>query len=197
MGKWWKFGLGRDKSEGEGQAPEPTPEPTPAPSAPPAAEAPAPAEKKRGLFKRLLGIGKKKEAPAEAPPAEPAAPPAAPPPPTPPAPPAGGPSEGPGEGPKEGGEGEEEEEEEEEEEREFPDSVSASVDGTWVISDSVWHGVISGTLSGEDVKAFILAIEKGKEHIAIGLLARAYDDQDMGFARYLDIRQSSWGSISY
>ncbi|WP_168724486.1 hypothetical protein [Streptomyces sp. A1547] len=192
MGKWWKFGLGRDKGEGEGQAPEPTPEPTPAPSPPPAAEAPAPAEKKPGFFGRLLGRGKKKPPPAEAPPAAPAAPPAAPPPPTPPAPPAEGPAEGPEEGPEEGEEGEEEEEE-----REFPDSVDASVDGTWVISDSVWHGVISGTLTGEDAKAFILAIEKGKEHIAIGLLARAYDDQDMGFARYLDIKSSSWGSISY
>ncbi|WP_329307853.1 hypothetical protein OG322_41470 (plasmid) [Streptomyces sp. NBC_01260] len=198
MGKWWKFGRGGGSKDGEeGQAPAPTPEPTPPPAAP---EAPAPApagEKKPGLLGRLFGRGRKKEAPAEATPPEAAAPPT--PPPAPPAPPAP-PSQGPSGGSEEGGDSEGaggEEGEEEKEERVFPSSVTASVDGSWVISDSVWHGLIAGTLSGEDAKAFILHCEKGREHKAIELLAAAYDKDDMGFARYLDTKQSSWGSIDY
>lgn len=191
MAKWWPFGR-----KGKPEEPAPTPPPTPTP--PPAPEAPAPkAEKKPGLLGRLFGRGKKKEAPAEAPPeAPPAAPPAPPSPPAPPAPPA---PPTPAEPPEEGGEegAEEGEEGEEEPERVFPDSVTASVDGTWVISESVWHGVIHGTLYGADAKAFILAVERGREAQAIALLARAYDDQDMGFARYLDVGRSSWGSIDY
>ncbi|WP_372412839.1 hypothetical protein [Streptomyces luteireticuli] len=190
MAKWWKFGLGRGKgSEEEGRPAEAPPAAEPAEPAEPAAPK---AEKGPGLLGRLFGRGRKKEAPPEeAPPTAPAAPPAPPAPPSPPAPPT--PAEGPEEGPEEGVE----EAPEPEEERVYPDSVTASVDGTWVISDSVWHGVISGTMYGADAKAFIIAMEKGREHTAIALLARAYDDQDMGFARYLDIKSSSWGTIDY
>ena len=72
-----------------------------------------------------------------------------------------------------------------------------SIDGTWVISESVWHGTISGTLSGADAKAFLIHLEKGNDKGAIILAARAYDSQDMGFHRYLDLDQSSWGPIGW
>ncbi|MER7050388.1 hypothetical protein ABT391_36785 [Streptomyces jumonjinensis] len=198
MGKWWKFGFGRGKDQDQGAGAEQTPqEPTP-PPAPEAAPAAAPKEKKAGFFGRLFGRGRKKEkegGPAETPTSE--APPAPPSGPTPPAAPAaGGPSDEGGSGGGGGGEGEGAGKEEEEK-RVFPSSIDASVDGTWVISDSVWRNVISGTITGKDVKAFILAVERGKEDIAIRLLADAYDYQDMGFARYLDIKASSWGTIEY
>ncbi|MGW6605470.1 hypothetical protein [Streptomyces sp. NPDC055036] len=199
MAKWWKFGFGKDQSQGSGEGAEQTPqEPTPpAPSEPAAAPTAAPKEKKAGFFGRLFSRKKKEKegGPAETPPAE--APPAPPSGPTPPTTPA---TEGPsdeGGGGGGGGGGGEEGEGEEEKERVFPNSIHASVDGTWVISQSIWHNRISGTISGKDVKAFILSIERGNEEIAIRLLAHAYDDQDMGFARYLDIGASSWGAIEY
>ncbi|EFL04311.1 predicted protein [Streptomyces sp. SPB78] len=194
MAKWWKFGLGgkgKDKDREEAPAP-----PTSTAREP---EPPAPArEKSGGFFGRLFGRGRKKggpaeEAPAEAPPQEAPAPEA----PLPSGPEPGGETPEGGEAGEAPGGGEEGEEEEEEEDRVFPSSVTASVDGTWVISESVWHGVIYGSLHGADAKAFILAIEKGREHIAIRLLANAYDSDDMGFARYLDIQSSTWGTINY
>lgn len=186
MAKWWKFGLGK-KGEGKKETPAPTPAPTPTPTPAPKAEAPAPEPaKKKGLFGRIKDkvSRKPKEAPPEAPPAAPPAPPG---PPAPPAPPVGGPAEG----------GGEEGEEEALPETLYPSSVSVTVDGTWAISDSVWHGLISGTLSGADAKAFLIHLEKNNDASAVALVARAYDSQDMGFARYLSLKDSTWGPINW
>ncbi|MEV7776564.1 hypothetical protein [Kitasatospora sp. NPDC086791] len=211
MARWWPFGR-KDK----GEQPEPTPpaEPTPAaPEAPepvaetapetPAPEAGAAAPKKAGLFGRLFGRGRKKEAeeageeaPAEAPPAPPA------PPAQPPAPPAGAPGEpggeepaagpaGGGEGGGEGGEGgEAAEEEEEEEEREYPSSLDVEMEGDWQISSTLWNGVISATLHAGAVKRFVDAMDKGGPdalevavHLVCERWSRNVDDQ-------LDVKRS-------
>ncbi|WP_327180470.1 hypothetical protein OG599_35385 (plasmid) [Streptomyces sp. NBC_01335] len=185
MGKWWKFGRDKDRSEST-PAPAPAPSPEPQPSAEPS----APAEKKSGGFlSRLFGRSKQKVAP-ETPPAEPA------PPAEPPASPPSPPTTGGGGGGGEGG-GAEEGEGAPEPERVYPSSLTLSVQGTWVISSSIWHGPISGTLTGANAKAFVIHMEKGNEESAIRLLADAYDDKEMGFARYLDTGQSSWDEIIY
>lgn len=178
MAKWWKFGFGGGK--GEDQGPEETPqEPTPAPGPEPTPAAPAEGggEKKRGFFGRLFGRGKKKEkAPKEAPPAQTPAPPSAP---------AGtgsgnegpAPGEEAGGGSGAGGGGGEEEEEEAPPERSYPSHLHVDADGIWVISETEWEGTMSGTLHGQDVKAFIDAMEGegGPDYeTAIPLVADAY-----------------------
>ena len=181
MAKWWKFGFGFGKGKGkeEGPASEPTPAPAPRPEPTPAPAGEAP-KKRGGLFGRLFGRGKKKEAPApeeapaeEAPaeaeeaPAEEAAeeaeaPPAAPP----------------------------------EPERVYPPFLHVSADGDWVISDTEWSGTMSGTLHGSDVKTFIDAMEAegGPDyHTAIPLIADAYGIP----GGLLDIRRSTIHSVDY
>ncbi|MFC9265613.1 hypothetical protein ACFT25_38040 [Streptomyces hydrogenans] len=177
MAKWWKLGLGGKKDKEQSPPPEtpPTPAaPTPAP-APPPQEPPA-EEKKRGFFGRLAdkvtGKAKKEkaakpeaEAPPEAPPEAPAE--------TRPAPPSGG----------EGGEAEAEGEAEgggagpgePEERRTFPSSISVSAYGDWVISANEWYGEMSGTLTGSEVKEFILAHEHGNWTRCAELIAGVWD----------------------
>lgn len=157
----WKFS-NPFKRKGKEEAPA---APTPTPAPPPAAGPPP--EKKRGRFGRLTDKLKRKK--KEAPEAPPEAPPAAPPaPPAPPGPPAAPPA---AEGPEEGAE-----EEEAPEEREFPSHMGVTADGVWQISSTEWDGVMHGVLHGEDAKEFILAMERGDQATAAGLVAMAYDE---------------------
>ncbi|MER8237442.1 hypothetical protein [Streptomyces sp. NPDC094049] len=188
---WWKFGKKKD-SGGAGGEGAPAPGPAPAPSPPPAAPAP-PAEGKKGFFGRVFGRKKKEE---KAPPPE--APPAgqgpAEAPPAPPAPPAAA-------GPLP--EGEQSElfspaevggQEEQEEERQFPGSLGVSADGLWKISKTKWDAIMQGTLHGEDVKTFILAMEAGDLKTAAQMVADAYDET---VGALLDIDRSVIRHIGY
>lgn len=165
MAKWWPFGRKKEEAPREAPRPEPTPAPAPEPT-----PTPAPAEgKKRGFFGRLkdkVRPRKKEEAPPAAPPTAPPAPPTAPP--TPPEAPEAPPAEeeegAPPAPPKP-------------KERVYPPFLHVSADGVWVISETEWDGVMSGTLHGADVKAFIDAMEGegGPDYdTAIPLIADAY-----------------------
>ncbi|HEV7626848.1 MAG TPA: hypothetical protein VGO89_10135, partial [Streptomyces sp.] len=138
-----------------------------------------------GLFKRIgQAVGKvARRVTGREKPAAPAPPPEAPPTaPAPPAPSAGPPAPlaEPGAPVPEAGEpgepGEGEEEEEEEEEREYPTSLYVSASGSWKVSDTEWEGTMHGSISGDDVKAFIDAMEEGDLPAAAEVVALAYDN---------------------
>lgn len=82
---------------------------------------------------------------------------------------------------------------EEPEEREYyPPGMSVSVGGTWRVSSSVWTGIISADLSGDQVRGFLDAIDSGDEEEAIYIAAQGYDTMGSGFADRLELGQSDW-----
>ncbi|WP_138899074.1 hypothetical protein [Streptomyces chryseus] len=190
MGKWWKFGLGKDDQE-PGPGPEEPTEAAPEAEAPEPAAGPGEGEKKPGLLGRLLGRGRRKAKKEKAPtPETPAAPPEAPsaPPSGPPTPAGGGEAgggEGAGGGAGAGGE---------EAKRSFPSSIRATADGDWVISANEWYGHMEGTLVGNKAKEFILAYEKGDFPHCAQLVA---DVWDMAIASQMNMGASNIENISW
>lgn len=150
-----------------------------------------------GAAKRVTGRREreKPEAPAPAPTEPtPEAPPAGPAPKAPAAPEEGAEPTEPGEGGAE-----EEEGEEEEEKRKYPGSLNVSMTGNWVVSKSLWRGgLVSGTLTGTAVKTFLDGMEgRGDMEAAIHEVCKAYDHEDHGFARQVDIGASDWDQPLY
>ncbi len=70
--------------------------------------------------------------------------------------------------------------------RTYPSSLFVSATGAWKISDSIWYGTASGTLTGAAVKVYLDALEAGELDVCIYLIAEAYDDGS-GFAKNLDL----------
>lgn len=163
------------------RAPEP-----PAEQQPTAPAAPAePAEKPRGLLGRLgqrLRPGRAKAKPEQKPaaPATPA-----------PAPAGGG---GGGGGGEAGGGEAPSESDAQKAARQYPKGLGATVEGVWQISDTEWDGVMTGTLRGDDVVAFLEAMEAGDEAAAVQLVADAYDE---AVGRLIDPAASTIHRIDY
>lgn len=137
----------------------------PTPAAPAAPTAPE--EKPRGFRQRLTDrFRPKARREREKPPAAPAAPPAPPAPPEkPPAP-----------------------------EREYPKGIGVSAAGVWQISSTEWDGVMHGSLHGDDVAAFIDAMEAGDHQTAAELVAKAYDEN---VGNLIDVSRSEIHRIGY
>ncbi|MFI6158295.1 hypothetical protein ACIBCA_37045 [Kitasatospora sp. NPDC051170] len=77
-----------------------------------------------------------------------------------------------------------------------PGSLYVAILGTWKISGTTWIGTIRAHLAGDQVHAFLDAMDKGDQEAAVMICAEVYDDGS-GFASQLNYEASTVSGIAY